>query len=113
MNLKDIFKKKDDPLLESINQISREITWYSDTDEFHAMCEGLKVLTESKKTLEEATAIKRGCRIPIDPNKIICTSIETIGAVAGIIILGKLEDQNFLPMKASNLAMSRFKNGKF
>lgn len=110
MDLKSLlFKPKEDSLMDAINQIAKECSWYSDIDEFETLCTGLKDLAEAKKTLEEAEAAKRSSRQKLDYTKILCTCIETLGAIGGVIILGKLEEIQFLPSKSSQMAMNMFK----
>ena len=109
MDLKTLFKPKEDSLMETIDQIARECSWYDDIEQFDALCSGLKDLAEAKKTLEEAEAAKRCSRKTLDYTKILCTCIETLGAIGGVIILGKLEEVQFLPSKSSSMAMNMFK----
>lgn len=110
MNLKSLFKPKEDSLMETIDQIARECSWYDDIDEFETLCSGLKDLAEAKKILEEAEAAKRMSKCKLDRTEILCTCIKTLGGLGGMIILGKLELIQFLPSKSSSMAMNMFKN---
>lgn len=109
MNLKSLFKPKEDPLMETIDQIARECSWYDDIEQFDALCSGLKDLAEAKKTLEEAEAAKRSSRQKLDYTKILCTCIETLGALGGVVLMGKLEEIQFTPSKCSSMVMNMFR----
>lgn len=106
-------EEKIDPIDEAIKECADKMTWVDDKDDIKAYAESIKILAEAKRA-EHELAIKNYCESTVkkaEKNiekqtamfKLAEVIIGGTVSLAGIILMVRAEEDNFLPPKTSNL----------